>query len=142
MTINSEKILKYIGIFLIYSILICIFLNSCNKSLPKCIDVTGTVYEKIDVPKSHKSSKITTDFIMIIKTDDGHYFDLSVSHTTFVMNDIGSRLTFYDVNYSTVYPNDKEYRKNKYKHFLISTGSIILIFGFSIFLFKLNDKNN
>lgn len=137
-----KKILKYIGIFLIYSILICVFLNSCDKSLAKFIDVTGTVYEKIDVAKSrYKSTKITTDFIMIIKTDDGHYFDLSVSPTTFIMNDVGSRITFYDINYSKVYPNDKEYRKNKYKHFLISLGSIILIFGFSIFLFKINDND-
>lgn len=75
------------------------------------IDVHGTVYARYDNPyKNYKSNKVTSEFIMVIKTDEGHLFDLNVTPSTFASCPEGSRVSFKDLRFSEVYPtknNDK-----------------------------------
>lgn len=69
------------------------------------IDVHGTVYARYDNPyKNYKSNKVTSEFIMVIKTDEGHLFDLNVTPSTFAGCPEGSRVSFKDLRLSEVYP--------------------------------------
>lgn len=91
-----KKIIKYV-------IILGLLINtavSCNKMSSPKIDVSGTVYARYQ-----NQGRYGSTFIMVVKMDDGHIFDLQVSPSTFASRTEGSRVSFSDVYASTVYPN-------------------------------------
>lgn len=76
-------------------------------------DVHGVVFEKIGEQKSHyKSTRIYTDFIMVIKDKDtGKYFDLKVSPTTFSLYEKGDNIFFSQISKNTI---GEEYETKDY----------------------------
>lgn len=84
-------------------ILLALFTNiavSCNKMNTDKIDVSGTVYARYQ-----NQGRYGSTFIMVVRMDDGHLFDLQVSPSTFAGCKEGSRVSFNDVYEDTVYPN-------------------------------------
>lgn len=63
-------------------------------------EVNGIVYDKMGEQKSHyKSTKVYTDFIMVIKDKDtGKYFDLEVTPTTYSTHRIGDDIHFSKID--------------------------------------------
>lgn len=62
------------------------------------IEVSGTVLEKYGQDKTHyKSTKIYTEFILIVKTDKYGIQDFTVTPSTYYQFNKGSRITFNDV---------------------------------------------
>ena len=63
-------------------------------------EVNGIVYDKMGEQKSHrKSTKVYTDFIMVIKDKDtGKYFDLEVTPTTYSTHSIGDDIHFSKID--------------------------------------------
>lgn len=58
----------------------------------------GIVYEKFETQQGHyKSSRISNEFIMVVKEDNGHYFDLCVTPSTYATHKIGDRISFPDI---------------------------------------------
>ncbi len=79
-----------------------IFFKSCNGCTEDYITVSGTVYARYDNPeKEYKSRKVTSEFILVVKMDNGHVFDIEVTPSTFATHPEGSRITF-----TKVYPSD------------------------------------
>lgn len=94
-------------VILVGNCLIWVWGSNCvNKQ--NYMDVSGIVYSKLDNPStSYKSSKITSDFIMVIKMDNGHMFDLEVTPTTYVTHNVGDRIGFKDIYKGYVYTDYK-----------------------------------
>jgi len=58
----------------------------------------GIVYEKFETQQgSHLSSRISNEFIIVIKEDNGHYFDMYVTPSTYATHKIGDRISFPDI---------------------------------------------
>lgn len=73
-------------------------------------DVHGKVYYKLDNPVSrYKSTKVTSEFILVIEKDDGHLFDIKVTPTTFVTHNVGDRIYFKHLSKSIIYDDYKDY---------------------------------
>ena len=89
--------------------------KSCKGCDEDYITVSGTVYARYDNPeKEYKSRKVTSEFILVVKMDNGHVFDIEVTPSTFATHPEGSRITF-----TKVYPSDiylevrREYMDNQ-----------------------------
>lgn len=97
---------------------------SCDRMHPDDIDVSGTVYARY---QNH--GRYGSTFIMVVRMDDGHLFDLEVTPSTFASCKEGSRVSFKDVSEDTVYP-DKDFHIG---FWTISGGIAELILGLWLF---------
>ena len=63
-------------------------------------EVNGVVHDKMGEQKTHyKSTKVYTQFIMVIKDKDtGKYFDLEVTPTTYSTHSIGDDIHFSKID--------------------------------------------
>lgn len=89
--------------------------KSCKGCDEDYITVSGTVYARYDNPeKEYKSRKVTSEFILVVKMDNGHVFDIEVTPSTFATHPEGSRITFTKVYPSDIYPEvRREYIDNQ-----------------------------
>lgn len=89
--------------------------KSCKGCDEDYITVSGTVYARYDNPeKEYKSRKVTSEFILVVKMDNGHVFDISVTPSTFATHPEGSRITFTNMYPSDIYPEvRREYIDNQ-----------------------------
>ena len=107
------------GLFIIGAIIsivsAIIFFKSCNGCTEDYITVSGTVSARYDNPeKEYKSRKVTSEFILVVKMDNGHVFDIGVTPSTFATHPEGSRITFTKVYPSDIYPEvRREYIDNQ-----------------------------
>lgn len=107
------------GLFIIGAIIsivsAIIFFKSCKGCDEDYITVSGTVYARYDNPeKEYKSRKVTSEFILVVKMDNGHVFDIEVTPSTFATHPEGSRITFTKVYPSDIYPEvRREYIDNQ-----------------------------
>lgn len=92
-----------------------IFFKSRKGCTEDYITVSGTVYARYDNPeKEYKSRKVTSEFILVVKMDNGHVFDIEVTPSTFATHPEGSRITFTKVYPSDIYPEvRREYIDNQ-----------------------------
>lgn len=68
----------------------------------------GMVYEKFETRLgNYKSSRISNEFIMVVKEDNGHYFDLYVTPSTYVTHKVGDRISFPEVRLSELGEEEK-----------------------------------
>ena len=124
------------GLFIIGAIIsivsAIIFFKSCNGCTEDYITVSGTVYARYDNPeKEYKSRKVTSEFILVVKMDNGHVFDIEVTPSTFATHPEGSRITFTKVYPSDIYPEvRREYIDNQDK----AVGSM-MIFWVGLIIF-------
>lgn len=95
----AKKIIKW----LIILFLLTYSAVSCDRMQPDDIDVSGTVYARYQ-----NQGRYGSTFIMVVRMDDGHLFDLEVTPSTFASCKEGSRVSFKDVSEDTVYP-DKDF---------------------------------
>lgn len=93
----------------IFGLLVFISFNLFQSSKEgNYMDVSGIVLKKYDNPKSHyKSTRITSEFIMVVKMSDGNCFDIEVSPTTFTLFEEGDLIAFKHINKHTVYRDYK-----------------------------------
>lgn len=124
------------GLFIIGAIIsivsAIIFFKSCKGCTEDYITVSGTVYARYDNPKKgYKTTKVTSEFILVVKMDNGHVFDIEVTPSTFATHPEGSRITFTNMYPSEIYPEVKrEYNNNQDK----AVGSLmIFLVGLLIF---------
>lgn len=107
------------GLFIIGAIIAIVSATISFKSCKGCdedyITVSGTVYARYDNPeKEYKSRKVTSEFILVVKMDNGHVFDIEVTPSTFATHPEGSRITFTKVYPSDIYPEvRREYIDNQ-----------------------------
>lgn len=107
------------GLFIIGAIISIVSATIFFKSRKGCtedyITVSGTVYARYDNPeKEYKSRKVTSEFILVVKMDNGHVFDIEVTPSTFATHPEGSRITFTKVYPSDIYPEvRREYIDNQ-----------------------------
>lgn len=107
------------GLFIIGAIIsivsAIIFFKSYKGCTEDYITVSGTVYARYDNPeKEYKSRKVTSEFILVVKMDNGHVFDIEVTPSTFATHPEGSRITFTKVYPSDIYPEvRREYIDNQ-----------------------------
>lgn len=107
------------GLFIIGAIIsivsAIIFFKSRKGCTEDYITVSGTVYARYDNPeKEYKSRKVTSEFILVVKMDNGHVFDIEVTPSTFATHPEGSRITFTKVYPSDIYPEvRREYIDNQ-----------------------------
>lgn len=107
------------GLFIIGAIIsivsAIIFFKSRKGCTEDYITVSGTVYARYDNPeKEYKSRKVTSEFILVVKMDNGHVFDIEVTPSTFATHPEGSRVTFTKVYPSEIYPEvRREYMDNQ-----------------------------
>lgn len=89
--------------------------KSCKGCDEDYITVSGTVYARYDNPeKEYKSRKVTSKFILVVKMDNGHVFDIEVTPSTFATHPEGSRITFTNMYPSEIYPEvRREYIDNQ-----------------------------
>lgn len=124
------------GLFIIGAIIsivsATIFFKSCKGCTEDYITVSGTVYARYDNPeKEYKSRKVTSEFILVVKMDNGHVFDIEVTPSTFATHPEGSRITFTKVYPSDIYPEvRREYIDNQDK---AVGSSMIFLVGLLIF---------
>lgn len=114
---------KIIKIFIILALLTYSAV-SCDRMQPDDIDVSGTVYARYQ-----NQGRYGSTFIMVVRMDDGHLFDLEVTPSTFASCKEGSRVSFKDVSEDTVYP-DKDFHIG---FWAISGGIAELILGLWLF---------
>ena len=107
------------GLFIMGAIISIVSATIFFKSRKGCtedyITVSGTVYARYDNPeKEYKSRKVTSEFILVVKMDNGHVFDIEVTPSTFATHPEGSRITFTKVYPSDIYPEvRREYIDNQ-----------------------------
>lgn len=62
-------------------------------------DAHGVCIEKFETVKGHRrSTRITSEFIMVVREDSGDVFDLKVTPSTYAVTDIGSRVSFSHIH--------------------------------------------
>ncbi len=68
----------------------------------------GIIYEKFDTQTGHyKSRRISNEFIMVVKEDNGHYFDLRVTPSTYATHKVGDRISFPEIRLSKLGEEEK-----------------------------------
>lgn len=133
----KNKMNKKSIILLIIGIIITVtsvttFFKSCKSCTEDYITVSGTVYARYDNPeKGYKSTKVTSEFILVVKMDNGHVFDIEVTPSTFATHPEGSRITFTNLRPSDIYPEKQRERVNNQDK---AVGSITIFLVGIIFL--------
>lgn len=116
-----------------------IFFKSYKGCTEDYITVSGTVYARYDNPeKEYKSRKVTSEFILVVKMDNGHVFDIEVTPSTFATHPEGSRITFTNMYPSEIYPEVKRECSNNQDKALGS----IMIFLVGLLIFCIGGLKN
>ena len=95
----NSKFMKFLSVTIL-SLIVGTMVYSIYRVIKarEGIEISGTVLEKYGQDKTHyKSTKIYTEFILVVKTDKYGIQDFTVTPSTYYQFNKGSRITFSDV---------------------------------------------